>query len=231
MGVQAPAAISANPGVPVAGRSHGLRHQGRGRRGSPPHLGALRQGVRGVSRRTRGPGQEDREGEVRGGRLHHDRRGLHIRQRQGHPGRHQPPLRAKLLEDVRHPGRGTQRGQREDLRLPELLGTHHQDHRRHGHGPRGRQGPRAPTKGRLRAGHSGALRHNCLDQRRAEGQTPGGVPEAGEGAQGRAEQGRGRLQGQLQPRVEVQPLGVEGHTREGRAGTQGSGEGPGHLRP
>jgi hypothetical protein len=66
-------------------------------------------------------------------------------------GRHEPPSRAELQQDVQHFVRGPgERG--ENLCLAEQLGTLNANHRRPDYDSWGRLGPRAPPKGRRRPG-------------------------------------------------------------------------------
>lgn len=86
MGVQAPSTFPENERVPVAGGTHGLRHQRGGSRRGASDSGSVREGVRGAHGHPRGEGQEDGEGEVCRRWLHNYRGGVYFRQRPSHPG-------------------------------------------------------------------------------------------------------------------------------------------------
>ena len=125
--------LPAPPGVFVAGGPHHARHRRRGPgrdHADAEHLRGLH-GERAGHARPQGP--QDRQGEVqrRGGDLH---RGVHDARPQGPPGRHQPLLRRRLRQGLRH--HLHRQGQPAPLSPPDLLGRQHPDDRRHHHDPR-----------------------------------------------------------------------------------------------
>ena len=151
LGIQAPAALSPHPRVPLARRPHSTPHETRSRLRSAPDPRMVRRRLRRAPRRPRDPRPKDGQGEVRRRPIHDDRRRLHPRDGPRHPRRHEPLPRPELQQDVRNhrrrPLRLQDRRRREkgpDPRMAKLLGPVHARHRRHGHAARRRPRPGPP---------------------------------------------------------------------------------------
>mmetsp|Transcript_16181 Transcript_16181/g.33203 ORF Transcript_16181/g.33203 Transcript_16181/m.33203 type:complete len:477 (-) Transcript_16181:529-1959(-) len=213
LGVQGPHPLPALPRVPLAGGTHGPRILRRRQRHGPAGAGAVPRRLRGPPRRARHPGVQDREGEVRGRVSDHHRRGLHPHVRPSHPGRHVPQPGAELRQDVRHQVPGREGGIPD--RVADVLGPHHPNHRGHDHGPRRRQRPRPSPRHRTPSGRHRSHRQQEVHHGAARSllrQDPR-IP------QGRGPARQVRRPRNVQPRVEVQPLGAEGRAGPDRGGS------------